>query len=314
MYEARLSKAVHRAPHSWLAHLRAIREQHPDPGHFASTALQRRAITQLWRYLPALPSECVPPSQWPDHRIDGPATAGPADAKVLGRIRGLLAKAEATDFTEEAETFTAKAQELMTKYAITAAVLDARGQIDMELVSRRIHVENPYIKQKMQLLNQISDANRVRTVWLEEVGMATSVGTPIDVDQVEMLFTSLLVQATRALQDAGAKARDAASARSFRRAFLYGFAIRIGERLRRAGEHAAAEAAAEAAFPVADLLPMLASRAEAVEAEVTRLFPSTRLVRSRASFDAGGAHAGRAAADRANLNHAGGSGRRLAAG
>ncbi|KAA0023809.1 DUF2786 domain-containing protein [Antrihabitans cavernicola] len=318
MYEARLSKAVERAPRSWLSHLRAIREQHTDPGHFASTALQRKAVAQLWRELPPLPAEAPPPSKWAEYRADtaaDPSPVGPADAKVLGRIRGLLAKAESTDFVEEAEIFTAKAQELMTKYAINAALLDARTNTSTEIVSRRIHVENPYIKQKVQLLNQISDANRVRTVWIEEVGMATAVGAPIDVGQVEMLFTSLLIQATRALRDAGADAADASSARAFRRAFLYGFAVRIGERLRQAGERATAAAAQESSFTVAEVLPVLASRSEAVEAEVTRLFPSTRLVRSRGSFDANGVRAGRAAADRANLRrHDGTDDRRLEAG
>ena len=36
------------------------------------------------------------------------------------------------------------------------------------------------------------------------MAMATLVGTPTDIDAVEMLFTSLLIQATRAMAEAGA--------------------------------------------------------------------------------------------------------------
>ena len=42
---------------------------------------------------------------------------------VLARIRQLLAKAESTTFEAEALAFTAKAQELMTRHAIDAALV-----------------------------------------------------------------------------------------------------------------------------------------------------------------------------------------------
>ena len=43
-----------------------------------------------------------------------------------------------------------------------------------------------------------------RAVWNKPLGLVTVLGTPVDVDQVEMLFTSLLIQATRAMAEAGA--------------------------------------------------------------------------------------------------------------
>ena len=42
------------------------------------------------------------------HASTGPPT--PGDDRVLRRIRGLLAKAESTEFPDEAESLTAKAQ------------------------------------------------------------------------------------------------------------------------------------------------------------------------------------------------------------
>jgi Protein of unknown function (DUF2786) len=46
----------------------------------------------------------------------GPAgSGGQADERMLSRIRALLAKAEATEYAEEAEALSARAQELMAK-------------------------------------------------------------------------------------------------------------------------------------------------------------------------------------------------------
>jgi hypothetical protein len=50
-----------------------------------------------------------------------------------------------------------------------------------------------------------------------------------------------------------------------------------------------------------DLLPVLRSRDEAVAEAFAQLFPRVRTSRSRASVDAGGWHAGRAAAERADV-------------
>lgn len=71
--------------------------------------------------LPRLPQILPPPGA---ARADAPRTSR-VDPRVLGRVRGLLAKAESTSFAAEAEALSAKAQELMTRHAIERAVLDA---------------------------------------------------------------------------------------------------------------------------------------------------------------------------------------------
>jgi hypothetical protein len=75
--------------------------------------------------------------------------------------------------------------------------------------------------------------------------MSKVVGFQADLDAVELLFTSLLVQANAAMLQAGAK-RDAygqSRTRAFHQSFLIAYATRIGERLSQATEHAEQQAA-----------------------------------------------------------------------
>src|SRR5664279_2433525 len=224
------------------------------------------------------------------------------DPRMLSKMRALLSKAEATTFVEEAEAFTAKAQDLMTRYAIDEALLeDSAGEA--EVVARRIHIDNPYAEAKVQLLSTVGAINRVRVVWDDHHGMASVVGMAVDLQLVEMLFTSLLVQATRALTEAGNAPPAQPGYRSgrlnrspsFRRAFLLAYATRVGERLAEAGRRAGAEAGSSHG---AELVPVLARRSEAVDSAFDRLFPETRDIRAK-RVDARGWQAGREAADRA---------------
>jgi len=97
-------------------------------------------------------------------------------------------------------------------------------------------------------------------VWYKSPGMSAVIGFPADLDAVELLFTSLLVQANTAMLRAGAK-RDQygrSRTRAFRQSFLMSYAIRIGERLAGAAGDAERQVAAEA--PGRNLLPVLAAR------------------------------------------------------
>jgi hypothetical protein len=186
----------------------------------------------------------------------------------------------------------------MARYSIDQAML-ARGKVTEEPSGRRIGVDDPYAPGKAHLLAAIADANRCRSVWLAGYGFSTVVGFPPDVDSVEVLYLSLLVQATRAMTASGT-VRDSAGrsrTRSFRQAFMFAFARRIGERL-----EVATRVATEAASDVhgRDLLPVLAGRMTAVEAVFDAMFPDLVASSARISNMAGWA-AGRAAADLAHL-------------
>jgi Protein of unknown function (DUF2786) len=245
--------------------------------------------------LPALEQLLPPPSAWARGLRPGrPVEDGSERSRMLNRIRTLLAKAEATEFAGEAETFTAKAQDLMTRHAIDEALLRATGDDTIDIRGIRVHVHNPYAGEKVALLNQVARANRCRVVWNKPLGLVTVLGTPVDVDQVEMLFTSLLIQATRAMAEAGTRrAGSFDRSASFRRSFLMAYAVRIGERLTETSEAAAATYGAE-------LVPVLQRQTDAVQAEFDRLFPQTRAAKA-GRYNAAGWGAGREAADRAQL-------------
>ncbi|POM23722.1 hypothetical protein BTM25_23430 [Actinomadura rubteroloni] len=238
---------------------------------------------------------------------DGPEASraqrgmGPeAERRVLGRVRALLAKAESTAFPAEAEALSARAQELMARYSLDRALLAGSAPAAGDApVGRRIVVEGPYEGPKAVLLGVVAEANRCQAVWHRDLGLATIVGHPAELAAVELLFTSLLVQATAAMTHAGPRGDAPARTRirSFRHSFLNAYAARIGERLRAAAEHAAGHAGTRA-----DLVPALAARDAAVDRAVDTLFPGLVRGRARAVSNVAGWAAGRAAADLAGLD------------
>jgi hypothetical protein len=258
-----------------LRHLGPIPALIPAPGHGVAGADPRLRGGRVFR----------------DDAVSG---------RTLDRIRALLAKAESTTFPEEAETYTAKAQELMARHSIDAALVEATRTSGSEPAGVRVGVEAPYEMAKSILLNEVARANRCRSVWSKSLGACTVFGFPTDLELVELLYTSLLVQATTAMTAEGSR-RDRhgrSSTRSFRQAFLTAYATRIGERLAGASDRAGREAAAELG---GSLLPVLAARDEAVQETFRATFPHL-VYREVTVSNAEGYRSGRAAADRATLN------------
>ncbi|MFF9645988.1 DUF2786 domain-containing protein [Kitasatospora aureofaciens] len=264
-------------------------------------------LLRSWGRLPPIaPVGPAPGASTAARRPTGPVTGEP---RMLARIRALLAKAESTEYPEEAEALTAKAQQLMAQHSIDEALVAASAADRNTPAALRIGVDNPYEGPKTMLLDAVAAANRCRVVWAKEFGFCTVIGFDGDLDGVELLYTSLLVQATHALNKAGS-GKDSRS-KAFRQSFLVAYAARIRERLTAATERTTTAAAAgrhlredgteEQLLPDARLLPALAARSAAVDEEVGRLFPKLVSQRVRVS-DGEGWAAGRAAADRAALH------------
>jgi hypothetical protein len=279
----------------WRAQLEILDERLADAAPPRRQDRVRRLLeaAAVAARLPVVPR----PRPSPRAAAAGTRAPGPVDQKLLARIRALLAKAEATTFEDEADAFTAKAQELLTRYAIDEALLQTPGTVG-EPSLRRILLDDPYASAKAQLVATVAHANGCRAVYSSDVAWVTVFGYDRDLDAVELLVASLLTQATRAMVRFGSQV-DAAGrprTRSFRRAFLLGFAARIGVRLRGAAQRTR-DATGDGS---AGLLPVLARREERVEAAQRAVFPELRTIRTTAS-NAAGWRAGEAAAELASL-------------
>lgn len=222
---------------------------------------------------------------------------GDADSGVLARVRALLAKAESTEFDHEAESFSAKAQELIARHSIDIALL--ADEVDVP-GGRRIYIDPPYAKAKYTLLANVADANTCRCVWNDGLTTATLIGHRGDVHMSELLFSSLLLQGTAAVVAAGTQSDGwgGNSTRSWRNAFWHGFAHRIGRRLVEAGRDARTQHDIETGT---DSLPVLVARRDAVDQAVDELFPNLGSLRTSLS-NGEGLRAGEQFANRADLS------------
>ncbi|MFE7842793.1 DUF2786 domain-containing protein [Streptomyces sp. NPDC057474] len=288
----------------WTAQLDEVKElaAHPTRTDRFSHAT---AALELYRLLLRLPT--LEPLDRPQE--PGPGIRQPPESRMLSRIRALLAKAEATGFPEEAEALSAKAQELMARHSIDEALLAARAHSKNAPGACRIGVDPPYETAKAVLLDAVARANRCEAVWNEDLGFSTVVGFEADLEVVELLHTSLLVQATTAMTKAEAAQRKGGRKRTktFRQSFLAAYAHRIGDRLAEVAEAQVAEAEAEGAgtrgagATEQDLLPVLAARDVAVREQFTQMFPDTVTTRVRGVSDLAGWQQGAEAADRAQV-------------
>ncbi len=260
-----------------------------------------RALLDRLLGLPRLPTLISPPGSTDGVEVDL-LDDDAAPSPKLVTIRGLLAKAESTEFPAEAEAFTAKAHAMMIEARLDEATVRASsgGRASGRVSAIRIGIDEPYITAKRSLLHVVAEANDVRSVFHRGVDLATLVGPVGQLAHVELLFTSLLIQVQSALAADAAEAPAGSHVRSrgYRSSFIVGFAHRIGERLSAARDTSLAEAHADA-------LPVLAADDRATAELWDRLIGSTTRFRSSARYDVVGARAGERAADRATLREGG---------
>lgn len=307
LIEADRSDASTRAPQEWIDQLQVLASRHDSVGDADSLlAPGGRASVPEWvgalhvldllHKLPRCEQLLPPPSAWGQTQTPTrPTFTGTEQqSRTLRKVRALLAKAESTEFPAEADAFTAKAQDLMTRHSIDEAfVADGSGQ-SIDVRGIRVLIDHPYALEKARLLDVVAKANRTQAIWHDFASCMTIVGVPTDLVQVEMMFTSTLVQATRAMTLVGEGSSGADRSTGFRKAFLSAYALRIGERLQSSNDEATASYGSE-------LVPVFERQAEAIEQEFQRLFPHITRGRSTASFDARGWDAGTRAADAAVL-------------
>ena len=228
---------------------------------------------------------------------------------ILVKVRKILAKAEDPAATpEEAETYTAKAAELVAEYGIDRALL-AQADPDSDVVGDRVVVlDPPYALDKAGLLSAVAVRLRCRTVQRRRyVDGAKQIslhlfGYESDLLRAELLYTSLLLQATSALTRTPLPRGESAAA--FRRSWLAGFTAAIARRLadaeRRAQQHAEQRAERRADQPGPSVALVLADRSVAVREAVEQEYPHLVTAQSRRLSGSGGM-AGWRAGQRADL-------------
>lgn len=215
-------------------------------------------------------------------------------ATLLERVRKLLAQAEDSGVTvPEAEAFNAKAAELIARHGIDAAHLASRGRTRDEIEHRVIPVDQPYARDKAHLLSNVADALRCETVHYSGDRYTVRVyGFGSDLERVELLYTSLLLQATRDLVRVRPDSWGESTA-AYRRSWLAGFVSAVYSRLLRAEQRATAEQPATETGTSTALV--LRDRCERVDTFVRTAHPRLRSMRRRSLSGSGrtdGYHSG----------------------
>lgn len=131
---------------------------------------------------------------------------------TLRRVRLLLDKADSTKFEAEADSLRQKADELMLRYAIESAEVDAaRGQKrerEQPTVGRFFfcYADNPIKDQLVRLLSTVGQHTRCKIVMHGVTGThhlectASVVGFPADTEYAEMMYTNLWAQLSRDME------------------------------------------------------------------------------------------------------------------
>lgn len=222
---------------------------------------------------------------------------------MLERVRKLLAKAEGTDNPVEALTYNEKAAELIARYGIEQALLNAgRAERERAIVGdRTIHVVAPYAGEKAALLHNIAKPLGVETIRLQgrrSDGLNVHLfGLPADLERVELLFTSLLLQASRGLTTPHASRYGEATV-TYRKNWMWGFITAVKERLEVAENRARQATDATSDGPSTDLV--LADREALVQRRVSEVYPKLKNLRS-VNLGGTGYDDGQAAGRRADL-------------
>lgn len=220
---------------------------------------------------------------------------------VLERVRKLLAKAEDPACPPaEAAALNDKAAELIAKYGVDRALLAAGSPEADPVADRVIRLDPPYALDKAGLLAAIAAALRCHSVRRKQWDRGAYVysihlfGCQSDLERTELLFTSLLVQASYGL--AAAQPPPWEPLATFRRSWLAGFTRAVEQRLRAAEQRASS--AAESGGPSMALV--LADRDARVARRVAEVYPRLGRAAPRRLMGSGGRE-GYAAGQRADL-------------
>ncbi|WP_063045974.1 DUF2786 domain-containing protein [Nocardia pseudovaccinii] len=211
--------------------------------------------------------------------------------KIMRRVRGLFAKADGTDNQAEADTFRAKAYELLAKHNLDEMRVRATGQQteqsarDNQIIVVRFDIPLRYREQRILLLAAVNNALHNRGVDCG-AGVQRIIGVRRNVERARFLYSLLTPQMLSATSkyvpddpfDHAAVVRE-------RQSFMNGFAAMVHQRLAEAEANAIRDAGQSAALAIRE-------DEQRTQAAFTKKWPKTvkRSVAHRnsgAGFDAG---------------------------
>ena len=160
-----------------------------------------------------------------------------ADAGVVGKVRKLLAMAERSPNSNEADAFSLKAAELIAAHRIDPDRLRATANDELavlELVLGR----GAYVRGRLALLQVVAEGHGCRVVFeVRDRGTVAFVaGFRSDLDTTELLYSSLHTQAASRMS--AERRSTAAATQQWRRSFLFGYADQIRQMLQKSADHA----------------------------------------------------------------------------
>jgi hypothetical protein len=133
---------------------------------------------------------------------------------IIRKIRALLDKAESTSYEAEAESFTAKAQELMLQYAVDEAEMETAGKKKSEdIVIRDVIVKRGQAatESRQSFIGQVARSFGCRIFLWSGTDRVAVVGYESDTMFVEMMYLSINVQCyttmTREVKEAKKEAK-----------------------------------------------------------------------------------------------------------
>lgn len=227
------------------------------------------------------------------------------DHPKLAQIRALLAKAESTEFPEERDALQAKAFALLAKYGIDEALAYAEDHRDETPTTVEIKIDNPYSHRKANLLAWIGNALGCKNItwnYGKQITHVVLYGFASDLERAEMLYTSLLLQATNQLVHITPPWHSNDTTLAYRNAWFQGFAITVAKRIQQAEQGARQDAVQADAGPVGTSVELvLVERKDRVQRYFEEANPKVKMRKYSKSRSRDGRNEGIAAGRQADI-------------
>jgi hypothetical protein len=196
------------------------------------------------------------------------------------RYLGYISERSGGITPQEAEALSGKAADLMAKYGIERARLGALHPETDKPADKVYTIEDPYASTKIFLLNGITLAMGGRAVQINgKGGVKLHVfGYQSDLDRIEMMYTSLLVQMHRAMTytERGLSSLERKHIRAWRRSFMLGYQRAVVSKVRAAEDAARRKAEGDDKPGETSMALVLADRSLVVKTNANQAYPRTK--------------------------------------